>query len=86
MEELSDRTQYWNEISLIEDLRAFHPEAFDALTARQKQVLRTYYALNVDIADVYEYKKALDRQAPLLASEAAKARRVFMRRLRVKNP
>jgi len=45
-----------------------------------------YYALDLDVADVYEYKKSLDRQDPLLASEAAEARRALTQRLRVKNP
>jgi len=79
------RSQYWDEISFLEDLWEFHPEVFDALTPRNRHVLRTYYALDVDVPDVYVYKRRLDRQAPELAREATNAINALRHRGRLRD-
>lgn len=55
----------------------FHPEAFRALSADEQDVLSRYYALDIEVTDVYAYKADLDRETPDLASRALDARRAL---------
>ena len=79
------KKRYWDEISLVEDLRSFHPEAFDALNLGDRTALLTYYALDEDVADVYDYKTKLDAERPELASAATRALLAFKKSLGVQD-
>jgi hypothetical protein len=81
----SQRQQYWDEISLIEDLRAFHPKAFDELPAEQQEALLEYYALDKNVPDVFAYKLALDASSPESADLARRAYTTLKQRLGIKS-
>jgi hypothetical protein len=79
----SQRRQYWDDISLIEDLRAFHPEVFNELPTAQQEALLEYYALDKDVPDVFAYKLALDASSPESADRARRAYKALKQRLGV---
>jgi hypothetical protein len=80
------RRRYWDQISLIEDLREFHPDVFNALSTSEQAALLEYYALDREVPDVFAYKLALDVRSPQLAVRAAAARRAFEQKLGLTPP
>jgi hypothetical protein len=68
-----ERQRYWNELSSVEELKEFHPEAFGALSQDDQRALIAYYALEKDVPDVFAYKVALDSSSPASAELARRA-------------
>jgi hypothetical protein len=65
---------YNDEITFLDGLVELHPEIFAAMSAEDREVLRTYYLVGQPVPEnVFEYRKDLIHQLPDIQTEASAA-------------
>jgi hypothetical protein len=80
------RKQYWDEFSLVEELREFHSEAFAALSCEEHSALLEYYPLDKGVPDVYAHKLDLEKHSPEQVQIARQAYYALRAHLGVQSP
>jgi hypothetical protein len=85
---IEDRA-YSNIVTFLEGLASFHPEMVSDLGPKQRQILSDYYwfGREIDIDDIFRYRRALVAQRPEVKQEAERMLGDFFRTIGVtKNP
>lgn len=68
---IEDRA-YSNIVTFLEGLADFHPEMVTTLPSAEQQVLGDYYwfGRDIDVDDIFEYRRSLAARQPELKQEA----------------
>lgn len=76
--------RYLDEINLADEFYEFHPDAFDQLSAAERELLAVYYLLGREVQeDVLVYRAVVVRDDPAIADAARAVLRSVLARLGV---
>src|SRR5258706_14082668 len=74
MEKATDNqvnARYNDESLFLEEIIEFHPEVYNALPARDQEVLQAYYLVGQPVPEnIFEYRKALLHEQPSIEAQA----------------